>query len=123
MSKASTDYKDKLHGAMSEIVAGQSALNMEASPIQGATGYLTNTDLWVKDAAEHFHAAFVLCEAAKTRQKSLVEALEKLLKLGAPTYPCAPGCYSEVHISPTDWADLINTASAALKSLDDPEEK
>lgn len=51
------NYSDPAHRALAELTSGLSALHMEADPIPGATGYLAETDSWVRHAVEHFEEA------------------------------------------------------------------
>jgi len=60
------DYADKLRGAMSEIISGNSALNMHPDPIpsdeldKDINGYLSETDRMAQHAMEHYRKAFEL---------------------------------------------------------------
>lgn len=79
MSKPETNYKDPLHGAMSEIVSGQSALNMPAEAIKNPKGsYLSDTDAWANHAYEHFHAALELLNKAHMEREALKTEVYKL---------------------------------------------
>ncbi len=71
MSTPNKSHDDKLQGAISELVSAMSALNMDADPIPGATGYLADTDAWAKHAMEHLHAVFCLLNDAHTEREVL----------------------------------------------------
>ncbi len=57
MSKPETYASERLAGATMEIISAMSSLNMDPLPIEGATGYLSETDHWAKHAMEHLHQA------------------------------------------------------------------
>lgn len=63
MSEPKNDYEDKVHGAISELISAESALNMEPKPLplppKDAT-FLSETDYWVKHAMDHIHQAISL---------------------------------------------------------------
>ncbi len=63
---------------MSELVGAISSLNMEADPIIGATGYLSETDAWAKHAVDHMHAVFVLLNEAYQEREGLKTKIFRL---------------------------------------------
>jgi hypothetical protein len=68
MGAPSTDHRDALEGALQELISAMSALNMEPDPIPGATGFLSDTDAWVRHAMEHLTAvAHLLIRAQRER--------------------------------------------------------
>lgn len=62
MSEPIRNYKDRLHGAIEELISAESALNMEPSPVVDTsdTHYLTDVDMWVAHAYKHICAAIHL---------------------------------------------------------------
>jgi hypothetical protein len=69
MSTPFVDCEDPIQGALNEVVSTISALNMEAEPIPGASGYLSQTDAMAKHAMEHLHAVFVLIQRAEQQRE------------------------------------------------------
>ena len=56
--KPRTDYKDKLEGAIHELISAQSALNMEPEPIKDPKNvFLCDKDKWASHAYDHILAA------------------------------------------------------------------
>jgi hypothetical protein len=78
VSEPSIDNFDSLQGAMSELISAISALNMEAAPISGATGYLSDTDEWARHATKHLHAVAVLLNQVGSERDGLRADLMKL---------------------------------------------
>lgn len=79
MSDPRTDYRDTPQGIVTELISAMSALNMEPSPlppdeIKHDTGYLSDTDMWVRHAMEHLHAAYGLAQKT-SRVYYLLEVL------------------------------------------------
>lgn len=67
MSDPRTDYRDTPQGIVTELISAMSALNMEPSPlppdeIKHDTGYLSDTDKWVRHAMEHIYAAYGMAQ-------------------------------------------------------------
>ena len=62
MSDPRTDYRDAPQGVITELISAIFDLNMEPEPlpadqIKHDTGYLSDTDKWVRHAMEHLYAA------------------------------------------------------------------
>lgn len=71
MSEPKTDYEDKLVGARLELVAAQSALNMEPAPIplhEQRGRFLVHVDGWAEHAHEHIIAAMQLLAEEEERR-------------------------------------------------------
>ena len=65
-----------INGAITEIISGISALNMQPDPITNipndSMGFLSETDAWVKHSIEHFRAAIqVLREVEKLQNQNV----------------------------------------------------
>ena len=68
MSDPRTDYRDAPQGVITELISAMSALNMEPEPlpadqIKHDTGYLSDTDKWVRHAMEHLYAAYGMAQS------------------------------------------------------------
>lgn len=61
MSKPFKGYTDPIVGALNELVSGMSSLNMPPEAIKGAENkfYISDKDVNVKHAMEHFQEAFI----------------------------------------------------------------
>lgn len=67
-------WEPTVRGAISEIISGKSALNMEPDPIAVASEryaegpvFLTESDRWVRHAYEHFGAAVAILNSVSRR--------------------------------------------------------
>jgi hypothetical protein len=68
MSRPRTDYDDPLYGITAELIAAQSALNMEPLPkkeLRPGAHYLSDLDEWAAHAYEHITAALKLAHRAQ----------------------------------------------------------
>lgn len=68
MSDPRTDYRDAPQGVITELISAIFDLNMEPEPlpadqIKHDTGYLSDTDKWVRHAMEHLYAAYVMAQS------------------------------------------------------------
>ena len=84
MSKPRITHEDSLNGALQEVIAAQSSLNMYPETIPGTTkeAYLSKSDVHAEHAYEHLKAAAIELHAAQkertytgTSLKMLCEAL------------------------------------------------
>ncbi len=89
MCKPETNHTEPLRGAVSEIISGLSALNMQPDPIPPEeqtpdnNGYLSQTDRWVEHAYEHFQAAIQCIRKAENNTSfSSVKLLTDMLGAG-----------------------------------------
>jgi hypothetical protein len=87
MSEPRKNYEDPIHGAVSEIVSAESALNMEPRPKENMTekekerGWLLDKDHWVDHAMEHLHATFKLLVDQKCERDVYREVLHRYVVL------------------------------------------
>ena len=84
--------RDKLHGAINELISANSALNMSAEPMKPAEGleypsntFLSQTDHWVNHSMVHIREAINLIVESlkiidKDETKIKMKELEEILK-------------------------------------------
>ena len=91
MSEPFRNYEEPLRGAHSELVSAMSALNMNAEPIPGATGYLSETDHWAKHSMEHLHAVAEQLQLADRERSAFRHLLFRAVLYMTETSPTPAG--------------------------------